>query len=100
MGREWCSSLTKGRSLQAALPYAAGNVRLDPLWIIYEQSHLFKALRDPGQLHGRCEHSEICGGSHSKTYAASGDPLGEDSSCTYEPTCSTSWRPAALNGSG
>ncbi len=70
------------------LPLAAGNVRQQSLVKIYRQSPLFRALRDPQRLKGkcgRCEFREICGGSRSRAYACSGDYLAPDPSCVYEP---------------
>lgn len=49
------------------------------------------SLRDPGRLGGRCGQCEfvaVCGGSRSQAYGRSGDPLGEDGSCPYEPAMS------------
>lgn len=70
------------------LPLAAGNVRQVPLSSIYARSPLLQALRDPSRLSGRCgkcELAEVCGGSRAQAYARSGDPLGEDPTCAYEP---------------
>lgn len=70
------------------LPLVAGNVRDRPLSEIYSASPLLQALRDPRLFTGRCgrcELRELCGGSRAQAYAASGDPLGEDPCCAYEP---------------
>ncbi len=70
------------------LPIKAGNVRERPLAEIYRESPLFKSLRDPGNLKGRCgscEFKEACGGSRARAYAVSGDPLAEDPLCAYIP---------------
>jgi len=45
-------------------------------------------LRDPSQLEGRCglcEFAGVCGGSRSRAYAVTHDPLAEEPFCTYEP---------------
>ncbi|MGC8556298.1 MAG: TIGR04053 family radical SAM/SPASM domain-containing protein, partial [Conexivisphaera sp.] len=34
---------------------------------------------------GACEYRDPCGGSRSRAFAASGDPLGEDPACPYVP---------------
>jgi radical SAM protein len=78
------------------LPVVAGNVRTDRLAEVYRTSKVFRELHDPAQFHGRCgycEYHAICGGSRARAYSATGDPLGEDPFCTYEPhpgcaTCS------------
>ncbi len=71
------------------LPVAAGNVRDRSLAEIYRDSPLFRQLRDPEALRGprcgRCPHRALCGGSRSRAYAYSGDPLGDDPLCAYVP---------------
>lgn len=70
------------------MPVAAGNVRETSLVDIYRESPLFRALRDPdayGGKCGRCEFRYICGGSRSRAYAVTGDPVGEEPFCTYQP---------------
>lgn len=70
------------------LPLVAGNVRTAPVTEIYAGSDLFRRLRDPAALSGRCGRCEfggICGGSRAQAFAASGDPLGEDPTCAYVP---------------
>jgi AdoMet-dependent heme synthase len=70
------------------LPLAAGNVRTDHIVEVYRESELFGALHRPelfGGRCGRCEYRALCGGSRARAYAASGDPLGEDPLCPYEP---------------
>ncbi len=70
------------------LPIPVGNVRTLPLAALYRDSDLFRKLRDPEGLKGRCgrcEFREICGGSRSRAYALTGDPLAEDPACLYEP---------------
>jgi radical SAM protein len=70
------------------LPLAAGNVRRESAVKIYRKSSLFRELRDPKALHGkcgRCEFREVCGGSRARAYAVSGDHLAEDPSCPYVP---------------
>jgi radical SAM protein len=70
------------------LPLSAGNVKCTPLGELYRESPLFEALRDSHALTGRCgrcEFAPVCGGSRSRAYAASADPLGEDPLCAYQP---------------
>ena len=71
------------------LPIPVGSVRDRPLREIYRDAPLLRALRDPsgfGGRCGRCEYREVCGGSRSRAFAATGDPLAEDPTCLYEPT--------------
>lgn len=70
------------------LPLPAGNVRRDDLVTVYREALLFRALRDPARLGGRCgvcEHRDRCGGSRARAFAATGDPLAEDPGCAWQP---------------
>jgi radical SAM protein len=70
------------------LPLSAGNVRETPLPQIYRDSPLFNWMRDPAQLLGRCgrcEFREVCGGSRSRAYGATGNVFAEEPGCDYEP---------------
>jgi radical SAM protein len=69
------------------LPLAAGNVRKDHIVDIYRNSTLFRQLHDPSQFEGRCgtcDHRTLCGGSRSRAYAATGNPLASDPICAFE----------------
>jgi radical SAM protein len=70
------------------LPVSAGNVRSDSLVDVYRNSSLFQLLRDPdarlGKC-GRCEYTKICGGSRARAYALTGNYLGADPRCVYQP---------------
>jgi AdoMet-dependent heme synthase len=70
------------------LPVVAGNVKTDSLVEVYRHSPLFEALHRPEEFEGRCgacEYHALCGGSRARAYEASGDVLGEDPFCQYEP---------------
>jgi AdoMet-dependent heme synthase len=70
------------------LPLPGGSIRERPLPAIYRDAPLFRQLRDPSLLGGRCgvcEFRTVCGGSRSRAYAVSGDPLAEEPSCSYVP---------------
>lgn len=70
------------------LPMGAGNVRETSLADAYRNSDLFKDLRDPSKLKGRCGRcpfAENCGGSRSRAFALTGDWLETDPWCSYEP---------------
>ena len=74
------------------LPISAGNVRHGSPVDLYRDSPLFRSLRDPARLHGRCgacRYAAVCGGSRARAYALGGDPLGEDPTCIHRPedTC-------------
>lgn len=70
------------------LPLSAGNVRSDDLVEVYRDHPLFRSLRDPTQLKGKCgvcEYREVCGGSRARAYALTGDPLEAEPFCTHVP---------------
>lgn len=70
------------------LPLICGNVRERSVAAIYREHPLFRALRDPDQLEGKCrdcEYRTLCGGSRSRAWALTRDPLAEDPTCAYVP---------------
>ncbi|MFB6165726.1 MAG: radical SAM protein [Haloarculaceae archaeon] len=70
------------------LPRPAGNVREDDLVDVYRNAPLFERLRDRDQLTGKCgacEFRHVCGGSRSRAFAHTGDPLASDPLCPYQP---------------
>ncbi len=70
------------------LQLPAGNIRETSLSEIYRNSEIFRALRDPTRLKGKCglcEFKEICGGSRARAWAMNGDFLSEDPTCAYRP---------------
>ena len=72
------------------LPVGLGNLRDRPLSEIYRDDGLLmdiRAAKFSGRC-GRCEYADLCGGSRSRAYAATGDPLAEDPACAFEPATS------------
>lgn len=70
------------------LEIPTGNVKTDDVVEVYRSAPLFRDLRDPAAFAGRCgdcEYHFVCGGSRSRAWAATGDPLAEDPLCTYQP---------------
>lgn len=69
------------------LPAALGSVRRMGLVDIYRNHPLLRAIRraDFGGRCGVCSFKDICGGSRSRAFASSGDPLGEDPGCSFDP---------------
>lgn len=70
------------------LPLGGGNIRHHSLPQIYRNAPLFRRLRDPNLLKGKCgvcEFRFICGGSRSRAYAVTGDYLRSDPYCLYRP---------------
>ena len=65
-----------------------GNVREQPLSTIYRDSPALRSLRDMDGLTGKCRDCEfrwVCGGSRARAYSMTGDLLGSDPFCAYEP---------------
>jgi len=78
------------------LPLTAGNARTANPLQIYRESPIFQSLRRPDQFAGpcgRCEFRAVCGGSRARAYAATGNALGSDPLCSYEPGSSV-WESA------
>lgn len=70
------------------LPLSGGSVRSLPLSDIYRHSPLFQRLRDTDSLQGKCgqcEYRHFCGGSRARGYALSGNIMGADPFCAYQP---------------
>jgi AdoMet-dependent heme synthase len=65
-----------------------GNVRETPLDELYRTSSALENLRNMDRLSGkcgRCQYRWVCGGSRARAWATSGDLLGDDPACSYEP---------------
>lgn len=70
------------------LPLREGNVRTHSLVDIYRNGSVFRQLRDPSLLKGkcgRCEYRLVCGGNRGRAYAMTGDYLAEEPMCIYQP---------------
>jgi len=69
------------------MPLIAGDLLTQSFKEIWETSPVFTDLRE-GELSGRCgrcEYKEVCGGCRARAYADTGDYLGPDDSCAYDP---------------
>lgn len=69
-------------------PKPAGNIRKQTFKDIWENSELFKELRDFKKYKGKCgscEYIHVCGGCRARAYAVSGDYLDEEPFCQYIP---------------
>jgi radical SAM protein len=67
------------------LPIVLGNVRDRDLVDVYRDDPLLRQIRATefsGKC-GYCEYRELCGGSRSRAFAATGDPLASDPACAY-----------------
>ena len=88
------------------MPVVAGDLLIQSFQEIWESSPVFTRLRSGGLggRCGRCEYREVCGGCRARAYADSGDFMGPDDSCAYEPSGKTpliaSRRPVSYGQSG
>jgi len=67
---------------------SAGNVRRTPFREIWEDSDIFRNLRDFRTYRGRCgrcKYISVCGGCRARADALCGDYMGEDPVCAYSP---------------
>ncbi|HOI94069.1 MAG TPA: heme b synthase [Syntrophobacter fumaroxidans] len=65
-----------------------GNIRERSFREIWENSPVFRDLRDFKQYRGkcgRCEYVRVCGGCRARAYESTGDYLAEEPLCLYQP---------------
>ena len=70
------------------LPVSAGSTRTDTFANIWRDSDVFRQLRDPDALEGKCgecRFQALCGGCRARAYAATGSFLAEEPFCLYRP---------------
>jgi radical SAM protein with 4Fe4S-binding SPASM domain len=66
----------------------AGNIRDKSFSEIWNNSTLFRELRDLSNIKGKCgicEYKMVCGGCRARAYEATGDYLEAEPYCIYEP---------------
>jgi heme b synthase len=69
-------------------PKPAGNIREQSFREIWEESELFRELRDFKKYKGKCgscEYINVCGGCRARAYSVYGDYLEEEPFCSYIP---------------
>jgi len=70
------------------LPVIAGDLRKQTFVDIWQNAEVFNALRDTGNLKGKCgccEFRNVCMGCRARAFAATGDYLDEEPFCIYQP---------------
>lgn len=70
------------------LNLSCGDVTRASFADIWRQSEIFQSLRDFGKLKGKCgacEYKRVCGGCRARAFEATGDHLGPEPLCSYEP---------------
>jgi AdoMet-dependent heme synthase len=83
------------------LPVSAGNIRRQRFSDIWARSAVFRQLRDPSALNGKCgicKYEGICGGCRARAFSDNGDYLAEEPFCTYEPVLDNAVSLQAVQG--
>jgi AdoMet-dependent heme synthase len=87
-GVQYCRITPEGKVTPCPYtPTVAGDLTERSFGEVWRDSPVFHRLRhgEPGGKCGRCEYREVCGGCRARALAETGDLLGPDPSCAYEP---------------
>jgi AdoMet-dependent heme synthase len=88
-GTSVCFISNEGRVYPCGyLPISAGDTRVQRFADIWSGSPVFRDLRDPDALDGKCHacrYHALCGGCRARAYAATGRFLAEEPFCSYQP---------------
>jgi radical SAM protein len=72
----------------AFLPILCGRFPKEAVVDIYRNSPVFRSLRTPALLKGKCslcEFKQLCGGSRARAYAVTRDLFAQEPDCVYQP---------------
>ena len=70
------------------LPITCGVFPFQSVVSVYQDSPIFRSLRDAERLEGkcgRCEFRNLCGGSRARAYGVTGNLFAEEPDCSYMP---------------
>lgn len=70
------------------LPVSAGHLRREPFKKIWESAPVFQSLRNLDNLEGKCgccEFKQVCMGCRARAFGVTGNYLGEEPFCVYQP---------------
>ena len=87
-GVQYCRITPEGKVTPCPYtPVVAGDLTTDSFGDVWRGSPVFEALRggELGGRCGRCEFRKVCGGCRARAHALTGDLLGPDDACAYEP---------------
>jgi radical SAM protein with 4Fe4S-binding SPASM domain len=88
-GMGYCFISHRGKVLPCGyLPVEAGDVRDQSFEEIYRESPVFRRLRDPSQLEGKCGQCSFvhrCGGCRARAFSLTGNYMAEEPYCTFQP---------------
>ena len=88
-GTQYCRITPEGKVTPCPYtPTVAGDLTTTSFAEIWDRSAVFQTIRsgELGGKCGRCEFKGVCGGCRARAYAETGDLMGPDESCAYEPT--------------
>ncbi|MSR35438.1 MAG: radical SAM protein [Gemmatimonadetes bacterium] len=88
-GTQYCRITPEGKVTPCPYtPTVAGDLTTTSFGEIWDCSPVFQTIRGGalGGKCGRCEFKSVCGGCRARAYAETGDLMGPDESCAYEPT--------------
>lgn len=74
------------------LPITCGVFPLQSVVDVYQNSPVFRSLRDSDRLEGKCgqcEFRNVCGGSRARAYGVTGNLFAEEPDCNYIPVAMT-----------
>jgi len=77
------------------LETAGGDIKETSFPYIWENSEVFKQIRDIDSYGGKCgycEYRKVCGGCRARAYGITGDYLAEEPYCVYQPKAITGER--------
>jgi len=83
------------------LDVEAGDIRKEGFSRVWNDSPLFRELRDLSNLKGKCgfcEYKRVCGGCRARAYEATGDWLAPEPYCIYDPLARQSQAMALVDG--
>jgi len=75
------------------LPVQAGDLRKESVADVWNNSQVFKTLRDPSKLEGKCgicEYQNVCSGCRARAYYEKGNYMAEEPYCIYQPSSQVS----------
>jgi heme b synthase len=88
-GQGFCFISYKGEvRICGFLDVKCGDLNEQSFGEVWRQSPVFNQMRDLDGYHGRCgycEYRRVCGGCRARAYEVTGDYLGEEPFCVYEP---------------
>src|SRR5262249_27579855 len=71
------------------LPIMCGAFPTSSVVDVYQNSPIFRGLRDADRLEGKChvcEYRKVCGGSRARAFAVTGNPFAQEPDCAYVPS--------------